>query len=195
MKFLFLLLGLFCYGPQLLINQETDSGIPTAEEKKLYALIMEYRKEKKLPVIPWSKSLTIVAKIHAKDIHENRPDKKNCNAHSWSNKGNWTPCCYTPDHKKATCMWNKPAELTDYKDQGYEIVCSYWEEGNDAAQMDAPKALDTWKKSKHHNDIIINKDIWKKIEWNAIGICIYQQYAVVWFGKSADPVGNLDSTP
>ena len=47
--------------------------------------------------------------------------------------------------------------------------------------------MDTCKKSKHHNDIIINKDIWKKATWNAIGISIEKDYAVVWFGKSLDP--------
>ena len=36
----------------------------TGEEKKLYNLIMEYRKDNKLKKIPISSSLTLVAQIH-----------------------------------------------------------------------------------------------------------------------------------
>ena len=79
------------------------------QEQELYNLIMEYRAQKKLPPIPLSKSLTFVARTHAKDLGDNRPDIKKCNMHSWSKKGNWTSCCYTSDHKKAECMWNKPS--------------------------------------------------------------------------------------
>src|SRR5687767_8026143 len=84
-----------------------DKGLVTtevclnAEEKKLYDLIMEYRKSKKLPPIPLSTKLTLVAQTHARDLadhHEFEPKSK-CNPHSWSDKGNWTPCCYTNDHK------------------------------------------------------------------------------------------------
>ena len=32
--------------------------------------------------------------------------------HSWSANGSWTPCCYTADHARKECMWNKPGEIT-----------------------------------------------------------------------------------
>ena len=51
----------------------------TAEEKKLYDLIMEYRKSKKLPPIPLSTKLTLVAQTHARDLadhHEFEPKSK-----------------------------------------------------------------------------------------------------------------------
>ncbi|MEA3497116.1 MAG: CAP domain-containing protein, partial [Bacteroidota bacterium] len=66
----------------------------TEEELKLYNLIIEYRQEKKLPPIPLSPSLTIVAQTHVKDLADNNPDKGRCNTHSWSDKGKWTSCCY-----------------------------------------------------------------------------------------------------
>ena len=43
-----------------------------------------------------------------------------------------------------------------------------------------------WKKSTGHNQVIVNEGIWKKIMWNAIGIGIYKEYAVVWFGEIED---------
>lgn len=151
----------------------------TDEELKLYNLIMEYRSDNDLPAIPFSKSLTFVAQTHAKDLVENNPDIGNCNMHSWSNKGSWTSCCYTSDHAKGECMWDKPRELTSYKGDGYEIVCkaTYF--------LDAIASLECWQSSSGHNDVILNQGIWKN-KWQAIGIGIYKGSASVWFGKEID---------
>jgi uncharacterized protein YkwD len=43
----------------------------TREEKKLYDMIMEYRKSKGLSPIPLSGKLTLVAQTHAKDLSMN----------------------------------------------------------------------------------------------------------------------------
>lgn len=150
------------------------------DEQELYNLIMQYRKAKKLPEIPISKSLTYVAQLHAEDLSENISDfNKGCNPHSWSDKGKWSSCCYTDDHKEAKCMWNKPRELTNYQDNGYEIV-------HFSSKLSPKEALDSWKDSKGHNEVIINEGIWKKASWKAIGIGLYEGYACVWFGKSED---------
>lgn len=163
----------------------------TAEELKLYELITAYRKSKKLAAIPLSRSLTYVAQEHCKDLAINKPDlKKNCNAHSWSDKGAWSKCCYTPDHKQAQCMWDKPKELTNYTDNGFEIACGSSDPMYKEFVMSADYALESWKKSVHHNNVIINKDKWKDSNWNAIGIGIYNGFAVVWFGKSIDKEGE-----
>lgn len=154
------------------------------EEMKLYTLINEYRKQKKLPKIPLSKSLTFVAQTHSKDLMENKPVKGNCNGHSWSSKGNWSSCCYTPDHKQKECMWNKPREITNYTSNGFEIA--YYSSSGASPEQ----ALEIWKKSNGHNPLLINSGIWKKDTWNAIGIGIYQNYATVWFGTEIDPDGE-----
>jgi hypothetical protein len=153
----------------------------STEEKKLYDLMMAYRKTKKLESIPLSAKLTQVAQAHAKDLAENYdPNQERCNLHSWSKKGNWTSCCYTADHKQASCMWNKPREIAGYESNGYEISYFY------SAGADAESGLDGWKKSTGHNQMIINDGIWKKIKWNAIGIGFYKEYGVVWFGDKKD---------
>jgi hypothetical protein len=162
--------------------QTTDICV-TSEEQKLYDLIMAYRAEKGLPKIPMSKSLSYVAHQHAWDLQVNNPVKGECNMHSWSNKGPWTECCYTPDHKNAKGMWEKPKELTTYQGYGFEISCG----GSD--NLTAEESLESWKGSVHHNNVIINEDIWKKYTWNSIGISIRGNYAVVWFGKEADAEG------
>ncbi|HET9054234.1 MAG TPA: CAP domain-containing protein [Cyclobacteriaceae bacterium] len=158
-----------------------DTVCLSAEEKKLYDLMMAYRKSRGLDPIPLSAKLTKVAQVHAKDLAENHdPGQERCNLHSWSKKGAWTACCYTADHKEASCMWNKPREIAGYESNGYEI--SYYF----SAGADAESGLDGWKKSTGHHQMIINDGIWKKIKWNAIGMGFYKEYGVVWFGDKKD---------
>jgi uncharacterized protein YkwD len=153
------------------------------EEKKLYALIMEYRKSRKLKPIPFSSKLTQVAQAHARDLMANfdYDNRNNCNPHSWSNKGKWSACCYTADHKEAKCMWDKPREIAGYTGDGFEIAYFH------SAEATAADGLDGWKKSPGHNPLLVNSGSWSKVEWKAIGIGIYRHYAVVWFGEVADP--------
>jgi uncharacterized protein YkwD len=154
----------------------------TEEEQHLYALIMDYRKSNNLTAIPLSNKLTRVAKAHAEDLSENYNfDPANrCNPHSWSKKGKWSSCCYTNDHKEASCMWSKPKEIADYAANGYEIA--YYSSIGASAQ----EGLDGWKISPGHNPLLINSGIWNKVKWNAIGIAIHKNYGLVWFGELAD---------
>ncbi|MGK7390882.1 MAG: CAP domain-containing protein [Candidatus Cyclobacteriaceae bacterium M2_1C_046] len=155
----------------------------SSEEKKLYEMINAYRKEQKLAPIPLSAALSLVARTHAKDLVENYEFDRNnkCNPHSWSDEGNWSSCCYTNDHSEAECMWKKPMEIAGYPGYGYEIA--YYQSSGANPEM----ALKGWKVSKSHDPIISNKGMWKKITWNAIGVGIYGEYAVVWFGELNDP--------
>src|SRR5688572_25797851 len=141
----------------------------SSEEKKLYDLIMDYRKSKKLPSIPLSAKLTRVAQIHAKDLAENYEfsPKNKCNPHSWSGEGNWSPCCYS-NHEQANCMWVKPKEITGYTGEGFEIA--YYS----SLGANAEEGLDGWKKSPGHNPLLINSGTWKTRKWGAIGIGIYK---------------------
>lgn len=167
-------------------NNSTPDRNPacvSSEEQKLYDLIMEYRRQKKLPPIPLSENLTRVAQVHARDLtdHYEFDPGNECNPHSWSSNGKWESCCYTNDHKEATCMWNKPKEITGYEGPGYEIA--YYS----SAGANAQEGLDGWKKSQGHNPLLINSGIWEKAKWKAIGVAIYKEYGLVWFGETADP--------
>lgn len=155
----------------------------SAEEKRLYDLVMQYRRENKLEAIPLSENLTYVAQTHARDLSEQYVfDIKNvCNPHSWSKKGSWTSCCYSNDHKKASCMWAKPRELTGYPGNGFEIV--YYSSGG----ANAREGLDGWKVSPGHNPLLINTGTWANVKWKAIGVAIYKNYGMIWFGELPDP--------
>ena len=162
----------------------------STEEKKLYDLIMDYRKSRGLPPISISAKLTKVAQVHARDLADNYefdPQNK-CNPHSWSRKGEWSSCCYTSDHKQAKCMWDKPAEIAGYTSPGYEIA--YYS----SAGANAIEGLEGWKKSAAHNPLLINDGIWKKATWRGIGVGIYKQYGIVWFGELEDK-GELALCP
>jgi uncharacterized protein YkwD len=76
-------------------------------------------------------------------------------------------------------MWNKPSELTSYAGYGYEIALQ------SSVGASAKQALERWKGSPGHHACIINKGIWKQ-PWQAIGICIFEGYALVWFGHAKE---------
>lgn len=180
----FLLATIPAFAPDL--RAETPVGAEetclSEEEKKLYDLIMQYRKSKKLKSIPLSAKLTKTAQIHAHDLADNYvfEEGSKCNPHSWSDKGTWTSCCYTSDHKQSQCMWDKPKEIAGYNSPGYEIA--YFS----TAGASAAEGLEGWKKSPGHNPVIVNLGTWQNVEWKAIGIGMYKEYGVVWFGEIED---------
>ncbi|GAP09167.1 cysteine-rich secretory protein family [Bellilinea caldifistulae] len=183
-------LPLIANAPASQPNQPTNTCL-TGEEEKLGNLINAYRREKGLPPVTFSQSLTRVAQAHVRDLYENRPNTGECNLHSWSDKGNWTPVCYTPDHKNASGMWLKPKEITNGIYTGYGFEIAYWH----SARATADGAFAAWKASSGHNAVMIEDSIWKGMNWGAMGIGIYQNYAVVWFGQPADPLGSATACP
>lgn len=186
-KVAFILVILMCFKT---IHAQTDTVASKkvclqSNEIELYKLLMEYRQQNGLPTIPLSSSLSFVAQTHCKDLDANYVKSSLCNMHSWSNKGKWIGCCYSPDHANASLMWSKPRELTKYKGNGYEIAFYSWHsDGNHIAEPE--EALDGWKNSQGHNEVILNKGIWQTSTWKAIGIGIYHGYAMVWFGEEVD---------
>jgi hypothetical protein len=156
----------------------------SSAEAELYHMINEYRKSYNLPPIPFSKSLSFVAKSHVRDLFFNRPDQGKCNVHSWSDKGAWKPFCYPPDEKKNNSVWDKPKEITPYNSKGYEIV--YWE--NNSVNIDS--ILPFWKTIEYFNSFLVSNGKWQGKSWLAIGVGIYENYASVWFGEIADPEGE-----
>lgn len=162
------------YGSAQPIKQDTiyKNHCLNTEEMKLYNLINDYRKENKLPPIPLSKSLSYVARQHTIDLYSNVKGL----SHGWST------CIYNASKKETyTCMWLKPSEMTNYKGYGYE--CAYSVDWGDVGAEDA---LNTWKKSTPHNNVITNKSIWSTSKWNALGVGIYKNYATIWFGEDKD---------
>ncbi len=151
----------------------------SASERELYGRIMEHRKAHGLPPIPISKSLSFVAKLHVLDLERNGPVDSS-NYHSWSAQGPWRAVHYTPDHRQARLMWGKPRELTHYRGNGYEIVYM----NSEAATHQG--AFASWKASAAHDDVILNQQAWKRLDWKAIGLGIFGRYAAVWFGTESD---------
>ncbi len=169
---------------QVMVKEIPDSYCISPMEYKLYKMINDYRRRYDLPSIPLSKSLCFVASSHVKDLFLNHPDQEPCNFHSWSDKGSWKPFCYPRDEKKNNSVWDKPRELTNYKGKGFEIV--YWE--NSEAVIDSIIAF--WKSIDYFNSFLMNTGKWQGKKWNAIGIGIYENYAVAWFGELPDSDGT-----
>ena len=153
----------------------------TQEESKFLRSITQYRISLNLTAVPLSKSLTTVAKIHLNDL-ENNPPSIECSNNSWSSKGKWTPCCYTDNLVSKECMYYKAKELTDYKDNAFELV--YFEHESNVSIPE--KALKRWKLLPETNDMLIGQNDWKNIIWKAMGIAIGKRYAILWLGAEKD---------
>ncbi|MCB0804903.1 MAG: SPOR domain-containing protein [Bacteroidales bacterium] len=152
----------------------------SAQELKLYNLINDYRKAMTLPEISLSQSLCYVARSHARDLFINRPDSNTCNFHSWSDKGPWKACCYEKEIKDRSCMIEKPAEFTPYTGKAYEII--YWEN----KQATPERAFDQWRETSVARSLITNFKEWEEFEWKAVGIAVYEGFAIAWFGTSPE---------
>ncbi|MBI5407878.1 MAG: CAP domain-containing protein [Nitrospirae bacterium] len=167
----------------------------SSKEMELLKLINEYRINNGLAPVPVSRSLSTVARTHAVDLHINKPyehrdyDGSICTLHSWSDKGKWSPGCYTDDNRHARLMWNKPKEITDnaYTGTGYENVYLTL-----MKELSVIRAFESWENSPSHNSIILELGDWENIGWPAIGVGIYENVAVIWFGDKADPLGAVD---
>lgn len=153
----------------------------SADALLLMNLVNEYRGEHGLDAIPASSSMCIVGDAHVLDLAINAPDAPDaCNMHSWSGVGEWSSCCYTPDHAQAECMWNKPRELTAYPGDGFENAAS------GRLGLTPAEALELWKGSPGHNDVILSQGIWANAPWLALGAGVDMGYAVLWFGRETD---------
>jgi hypothetical protein len=185
----------------LLWVSTVQAAVPTdclsTEEAKLIDLVNDYRQAQnpQLPPVPASKSLLQVGQWHVIDLVDNTPDTGadafgDCNLHSWSDKMPmlWNPVCYNNHDSKYSKMWDKPREITKnlYPYNGYENAFG----GSAGFIATAQKAFDGWKESKLHNDVMLELEDWNDgIPWQAMGVGIYKNYAVLWFGDVADPQG------
>ena len=68
------------------VNKLMAQGL-TEKEAVLYLVISEYRRSLGLPVLPFSKSLTVVARAHVKDSNANHPENQ-VNAEGVKGQGN-----------------------------------------------------------------------------------------------------------
>ncbi len=83
-------------------------------------------------------------------------------------------------------MWKKPAELTHYTSTGFEIAIGQPGE-NTGYVLDSSRALELWKSSALHHDVILNRATWQSTTWRAMGAGIIDSHAAVWFAKDPDP--------
>ncbi len=152
-----------------------------AADNSLSATINQYRIEQGLPPIPVSAALSKVARAHVLDLEQHHFSGE-CNLHSWSNQGDWSACCYTDDHARAQCMWDKPREISGglFTGNGFEIAAQY------SGVMTTTGALAQWQDSPGHHNVILNKDVWKDLKWQSIGAAVSAHHAVVWFSPESD---------
>lgn len=161
----------------------------TLEEQLLFDKINILRDDYGKNSIEFSKSLSYVAKLHVEDLLKNHPDTSVCNLSSWSDKGEWTSCCYNPYVPNQDCMWDKPKELTPYTYRGYELV-GYFE-----GSFNVDSVIDLWSNSKVVLDMLLTEGNFKQKQWICMGLSMNKNYVSLWFGQRADKMGEPDICP
>ena len=129
-----------------------------------------------------------VAGAHVHDLAQN-PNLPTppCNLHSWSSSSMWSGCCYDDSHSQASCMWNKPGEISSalgyvrYTGNGFELAYRGWYA---TPQM----VLDFMTSSPAHRAVLLNQQTWAKYDpFPAMGAAMKGEFAVIWFGSKPDP--------
>lgn len=181
-RYIFLILIFTLTIPLLMTGQKSipKDFCMSNNELNLFDQINKLRVDYDKKAIQLSSSLSYVANQHVIDIETNHPDTSICNSSSWSDKGNWTPCCYNSYVHNPDCMWDKPKELTPYPYRGYELVL-YFEDSftNDSI-------INLMSDSKEVLDMILTRGIYEKKNWICGGIAIGNNYVSLWFGQRRD---------
>jgi hypothetical protein len=162
-----------CSQPDILTVTACPGDGLELEELRLYEMVNQYRWQNGLPAIPLSPSLTRVANRHVRDLAENigylTPS--------------WSDCRYNNNEVSTwNCMWQAPQRLgTAYNAPGYEIASA------SGYKIFALTALQQWQQNSAYNAVILNQYQWL-VPWQAMGVGIYQRYAVLWLGREPDPM-------
>lgn len=78
-------------------------------------------------------------------------------------------------------MQSKPKELSPYAGQGVEIAVQ------DVKSVE--ETLSAWASRQRDGSILENEGTWSGVEWQALGVGVFQGYAVAWFGSEPDSIG------
>ena len=169
-----------------LIEPKAPVLSPDAMSVRLANTINDYRASKGLSRVPLSRALGIVAKNHAQNIVSHKTEwSPPCNLHSWAAIGGAKACCYPDSHTTPHCMWDKPRELTGFPGNGFEIAVSVG-----SGTVTPEVALEMWRMSPHHHDVILNRGMWADLPFKSMGAGIVNGVGVVWFSDTADAHGG-----
>lgn len=158
-----------CDGRQLFSEKSCAGDAVAKEELELVRIINDYRQANDLPALSLSEPLSIVANRRLIDLKLNVKKL----THSWSN------CVYDiKDEATWTCVLDAPQKIgVNYRGKGYENLFR-----NLYAPATPALALEAWKKSPLHNALILNSNVFEKLNFDGIGVALDGQYAAIWIG-------------
>ncbi len=157
-----------------------ESFCISKDEKVLFDAVNDLRVAYGESLLQHSASLSHVGKLHVDDLLEMHPDTSVCNLSSWSDKGDWTACCYNSYIPNPECMWSKPKELTPYTYRGYEMVM-YFED-----KISVDSIIKLWSDSKEMLDMLLTRANFQEKKWICMGMGINEHYVSIWFGQRRD---------
>ena len=176
--------------PLAFAQQKTSKTIPLSysvehNEIQLSDAINKFRTKKGLGELQLSPSLSFVARTHLNDIRLHSKDEHGCNLNSWSGKGKWTACCFNSKQKNLDLMTTKPAEITDFRGKGYEIVIIA------KRGVSARDLAELWLNSTATEEFLLNSGQWSSHNWQSMGISIYHSFASIWLSDMPDRITDI----
>jgi uncharacterized protein YkwD len=161
-----------CTGEEIIKRKSCPGDEISNLETELFNLINRYRAEHKLPEIPTSDSVCLIANRHVLDLNKNL----GVLTHSWSD------CEYDPkDQKTYGCILNAPKKFFPATtDIGFENV--YYTSSRRVIPADA---LEAWKKSPLHNSVILNLNQFRDYPWKEGCVSVEGSFAALWFVSAA----------
>ncbi len=170
-----------CSGAEIFTQKNCAGDELSNDERELFRLINEYRKQKNLPEVTLSNDLSLVASRHLRDLNLNLKYL----THSWSD------CEFNDkDSKTWNCIFNAPKKFfPDFSGIGFENV--YFISTGKVIPL---QALEGWKKSPLHNSVILNLDNFKNYNWSEGGVAIDGKYAALWFAAPGSLSGRIKKT-
>lgn len=157
-----------CMGENIFISKRCVGDDLVPIEQELFMAVNKYRVENGQPALKLSLQLTMLGNRRLLDLNQNLKTI----THSWSN------CPYNiTDEKTWPCLTASPQRLNSgYKGEGYETLY------RTSGRATVSGAIEAWKKSSLHSSIILNQGAFAKLPWDAVGVAVNGQYAVLWFG-------------
>src|SRR5690606_17639925 len=93
------------------------------------------------------------------------------------------PCCYSGAQWECMCL--KPNEISNGRFSG--MAYENW-----VRAPNAEVAVNAWKNSPSHNELMLNLNGWAASTWKSMGAFTCEYYYSLWFSEHEDPDFGAD---
>ncbi|KAI9293453.1 hypothetical protein K502DRAFT_366709 [Neoconidiobolus thromboides FSU 785] len=135
------------------------------------------RIEHSLSPLTTSSKLTQTASAHVKNLNQNPSIPPG--SLDW---GGELLCSVSTSYN---CTWNKPLELANYENKGYEITFD--------GSLGVEALFNEWKEEVNPIfNFLLNREAYSGNQWKVIGVAKEENYGSLWMGEISDEESNVE---